>query len=555
MYLIQWAFWLFLRSISALTCSKKFLFQNSVKKIALVVFVVFLFAVGFVFAVQPAGAQSVTILSTSGLLDSVDGFHIFGEFQNTQSQPIHIEKIVGTFFDSGNNVLDVVDWHTGYLEVVFPNQKSPFYVLQWNISDPSQRYGPQIDHYQVEIYGAYVSATVPEVVVLSNTSRTDSMDYMHITGEVQNTGTSTANYTKVYATFYDSSGKVICTEDVYTSSNAIAPQEKATYDVMMSYSILTPKIASYSLQAQAQPTITSKITPSPSTPAPSSPSPNENPTDGGVPVPAYTYVAWAPVHENVAAATLATVVVVGVVTAVASAVGSPVGSSASRAGENVKNLVPEGAKRWLEEFVSSKRKPVVGEKTGSPFLPTKPEALAYGVSLAALTIAFSYVKVPSLGLIWDVLPMVLVTAVIVEVARTYAMEVVARSKGIWAEHRLWYFGLAMFLVTTFAFGIPFSSPSRNIYHSAKMTKRLNAIVASASLLVTLAFAAAFFGLLVGGFTLIGGTGLAMCLIMGLVDAFPVEPLNGKAVFDHSKVLWAGLFAVMLAAYVSWLLLL
>jgi hypothetical protein len=212
-------------------------------------------------------------------------------------------------------------------------------------------------------------------------------------------------------------------------------------------------------------------------------------------------------------------------------------------------------KKWLADFVSSKRKPTIEQKTGSPFLPTKAEALAYGVSLAVLALSFSYVKVTDLSQILSVLPTILATAIIVEFVKTFALVAFARSRGVWSEHRLWYFGLAMFLLTTFAFGIPFSSPSRSVYHSSKLTKRLEGIVSSAAILVTLAFAAFFFALLASGFTLIGSTGLAMCIIMAFLDTFPAAPMNGKAIYQHSKVLWAVLFVVTLTLYVSWLMLL
>ena len=543
------------------------MFQNKAKKIAYVAFIGFIFVLAGAFFAQPAKAQSVQILSNRGYKGLIGDFWIFGEFQSSSSTPICILYINASYYDSSNNLLDTIKSYGICPTIVFPGQKSPFIVLDSNTTAAGFD-ASKVDHYSFEFIGSYVTATVPEVAVLSHTSTTDSSGYMHVTGEVQNNGVTPANGTTVYVTFYDSSGKVVYA--FFDPISSIAPGEKTSFEVGP-YSDLTPFIASYSVQAQGDYTLDFESLPDDFfqghslgqasgvyepiiTPPPSSPSPApETPNEGGVPVPAYTYVAWAPPHENAAAATVVTAVTVGVVTAVAYSMSNPVGTTAGRAGEKVQSLIPEGAKKWLEEFVSSKRKPVVSEKTVSPFLPTKAEALAYGVSLAALTIAFSYVKVPSLSLILDVLPVVFVTAVIVEVVKTYVVEVVARSKGLWAEHRLWYFGLAMFLITTFAFGIPFSSPSRNVYHSPKLTKRLNALVASAAVLVTLAFAAAFFALLVSGFTLIGSTGLAMCLIMGLVDAFPVEPLNGKAIYDHSKALWAGLFLVTLAAYVSWLL--
>jgi hypothetical protein len=280
---------------------------------------------------------------------------------------------------------------------------------------------------------------------------------------------------------------------------------------------------------------------------PSTPSPNP---EGGN-VPGALYVAWAPRHTEAIAAPVVAAGAVGIVAVIAAVFSSP-GGSVGGFGGKIRDLLPEGAKEWLEEYLSQRKKPVALQKTGSPFVPTKPEFLAYGVSLVALTVAFSYVKAPDLSSFILVLPTILATAVIVEVLRKYVTEVYARAKGVWAEHRIWYTGLAMFLITTFAFGVPFSSPSRNVYHSPKLTKRLNAHVSAVTVLVTLGFAAVFLGLLMAGFGLIGGTGLAMCLIMSLVDMLPVEPMNGKDIFSYKKKYWALLFAATLTLYVAWL---
>lgn len=266
------------------------------------------------------------------------------------------------------------------------------------------------------------------------------------------------------------------------------------------------------------------------------------------------YAAWAPLNGSAIAATATTGVVVGIISVAAVALSNP--GSLGGLGQKIRNnLIPEGSKEWLKEFVESKRKKILQEKTGSPFSVTKAELIAYAISLVALSIAFSYVKVPDISMIFAVLPTIFVTAVIVEFLKTYSLEVYARKKGVWTEHRIWYIGLALFIFTTLTFGVPFSSPTRNVYHSPKMTKQLCGLISSVAILVTLAFAALFFGLLVSGFTLIGGTGLAMCLIIGLVDMFPIEPMHGKAIFNCKKSLWVTLFCTTSVAYIAWLLLL
>ena len=127
-----------------------------------------------------------------------------------------------------------------------------------------------------------------------------------------------------------------------------------------------------------------------------------------------------------------------------------------------------------------------------------------------------------------------------------------RSKGVWSEIKIWPFGLVLFLFTTFAFRVPFSSPTRNA-HSSKFTERLGAITSASEILIGLAFAALFYVLLNVGFAAVGGAGLTMCVIGSFVGTFPVSPMSGKDIFDHSKRLWAGLFLTTVAVFAAWLM--
>jgi hypothetical protein len=588
---------------------ESFLFHGKFKKAAVLAFALLSATAGCAPFIQPATALSVPVLSSSGYHDSIDGFWIFGELQNLETSPVRINYITATYYDASNTVIVTVDWYFfSYSEYIYPNQKAPFNVLLWNSTSGAPQIGPRVDHYTLTINSTAVSPTAPptQINILSYNTAFDQFGYMNVTGLVQNVGTQYSNYTEVYLTCYGSDGKVLYIDYGYADTSALAPGQTSTFSMLYSsYPELTPLFAScslsvgetsvtYAVTPPAAPTPTPSPTPTqtsppssssssssttqsttptktqtpspPSTPSPSpsstpttsppSPSPhtpNPNQPDNN-PYQNITYTVWAPQHSNAAAATITTVVAVGAVSAVAVAVTNS-GGAFGRVGGKIHELLPEGSRKWLEEFISSRRKSVVREKTGSPFKPTKGEVLAYAVSLAALTFAFSYVKAPNINLIFTVLPTILVTAVIVELAKTYILEVFTRFRGLWTEHKLWYVGLVMFLVTTFSFGVPFSSPSRNVYHSPKMTKQLQGIVASVAVLVTMAFAGLFFLLLISGFALIGGTGLAMCVIMGLVDTFPVEPLNGKAIFNHKKALWAAFFIVNLTIYLAWLLML
>jgi hypothetical protein len=545
--------------------------ERDLRKTALAVVLFLLLVAGFTFFVQPVKAFSVNILSHSGYLDYVGGYWVFGEVQNLDTTPIRGVGVTATFYDSSNTIIAEEDGYS-YLNVILPNSKSPFAVLLWNMSQNATQAGPRVDHYTlgVNYTFAYTTSALPlGLKILSSSVHWDEIGRMNITGEVENTGTTNATYTQVFATFYDSDGKVVATDNTNTHPYNIQSGQKSSFNLNTYLWDKVPQAKSYVLTADSEEyaclefsslPLPSKPTSTPTSTSTPSVSPTSTPTSTAAPsspptVAQLVTIAWVPPPQNAAAATVVTAVAVGAVSIVVAAATNPVGTSAGKATEKTSDLLPESVKKWLSDFASSKRKPALDQKKGSPFLPTKAEALAYAVSLVVLTISFSYVKVADFTLILAVLPTILAVAVIVELVKTFALVAFARSLGVWTEHRLWLFGLAMFLVTTFAFGIPFSSPSRTLYHSPQFTKRREGVVASVAILVTLAFAALFFVLLVSGFTLIGSTGLAMCIIMAFLDTFPVSPMNGKAVFEHSKAAWAALFAVTLAVYVSWLILL
>ena len=142
---------------------------------------------------------------------------------------------------------------------------------------------------------------------------------------------------------------------------------------------------------------------------------------------------------------------------------------------------------------------------------------------------------------------------IVGFVQKFSSIVYLRSKGVWSEHSIWPLGLFLFLFTTFAFKIPFSSPTRSV-HSKKFTERLGAITAASEILIGLAFAGLFFLLLKGGYAAVGGAGLSMCVLGSFFGTFPVSPMSGKDIFDYSKRLWVCLFIASLIVFAAWLFL-
>lgn len=264
---------------------------------------------------------------------------------------------------------------------------------------------------------------------------------------------------------------------------------------------------------------------------------------------------WVPSAEGTLFAGAVTLSLTSGVSTFASALSDPASFPSSSFARKVNEVFPETLKKWLHEFISSKRKLVISPRTGSPFILTKLEVVSYALVLCVLTIAFSYAKADSLDQILPLIPTILGTSIVVEFVKNFSIEVVARRQGVWTEHRVWYFGLGTFLFSTFVFKVPFSSPGRLTHHSLKFTKRSLGLVSSASIFVALAFAGIFYMMFVSGFTLLGNIGLVMCLTMAFFDCIPIPPMNGKDIYDWSKILWIVLFTTTFALYVLCLLIL
>ena len=276
---------------------------------------------------------------------------------------------------------------------------------------------------------------------------------------------------------------------------------------------------------------------------------------GNPSAPSLLQQVWVPQPLSAVEAVGITAVALGAISVVLSLVSNPLSVLGEQAGQKAEGLVPDSLKEWLGDVVSSKQKTEIEKKNAPLFRPTKPEVLAYATSIILLAIAFSYVKISSLDQLWALLPVFFGTSILVGFVQKYMAIVFLRRRGVWSEHRIWPLGFVLFLLTTFAFKVPFSSPTRSAHQSTKATERLLARAAGLEILIGLAFAGFFFLLLKGGFTAIGGAGLAMCVIGALSGTFPVKPMSGKDIFDYSKRRWAELFMIVVIVFGAWLFLL
>ncbi len=563
-------------------------------------------------AVPPTKASASVTSSQYGYYDSLlQGYYIFGEVKNDGDKPVTNITVNVNCYDASNNLLNT-NPVKGYIDgpnaantaspfVLNPGAKAPFKLQM-------QRGALSFSYQNINRLTSTASFTecnsVP-VGLQASVSGIVQVLTPNVQGTIKNTGATIAENVFVYMIGYDSNGAILGPYGQKISAsgggNSLNPGETGDFSlaalifpvsgetgiIAASYTITAQSFvtssadhsgfaAQYAIASEVSGAITySSNNPSPSgapTPveslAPSSSSassslPSLSPTSSQVATPtpvlnnsAHSENVWVPSPTNAVVATAASVAAVSVVAAVASAVSTPAEATAGGFADKVKDILPETIKGWLEE----KRKPHLKEKEGSPFVPMKTELMAYIICILLLSLAYSFVKATDLGPLdfselFLLLPTLLLVGFVVGFVKTFFAVTYTRSAGVWTEHKVWYLGLATFIATTIVLKMPFAWPSRRVHVEPDISKRKEGIVSAVDILISMAFATVFFLILIEGFELIGSMGLAMCLCGAFFDTFPIKPMNGRNVFKFSKILWGALFAISLALFAAWVLML
>ena len=81
--------------------------------------------------------------------------------------------------------------------------------------------------------------------LLSKSTHRDSLGWMHIVGEIENTGVETLEFVKVIATIYDKEGTVIGTDRAYTQPHTLKRGQVAPFEIVCMQDI--PSGAQYTL--------------------------------------------------------------------------------------------------------------------------------------------------------------------------------------------------------------------------------------------------------------------------------------------------------------------
>lgn len=178
------------------------------------------------------------ILSHQSYVD--DGwFHIVGEVRNNSDTPMEFVKIVATLYDDAGQVVGT-DFTYTEIDVIPPGGKSPFETGtdEWEGAT----------NYKLQVQGNVGTLPRQDIVILGHSHYADS-GWLHVRGEVQNTGDTPAEFVKIVVTLYDAAGNVVGTDFTYTDLDVVPAGGTSPFETGTDH---WPNFDYYEIQVQAQ---------------------------------------------------------------------------------------------------------------------------------------------------------------------------------------------------------------------------------------------------------------------------------------------------------------
>ncbi len=180
------------------------------------------------------------MLSATDYADEVDGtLTIVGEVRNDSALDVGETAVTATFYSADGQVIGEVGGPT-LLSTLTPGIRSPFILT---LPRPVG-----VANYSLRATGRPVTlAVVDGDLVVVNTRRfEDTTGFYHIAGVVQNRETQKVEQARIIVTLYDRGGRVINVGFAYPQPSALAPGDRADFDVTFTY---YPKVFSHSAVA------------------------------------------------------------------------------------------------------------------------------------------------------------------------------------------------------------------------------------------------------------------------------------------------------------------
>ncbi len=190
------------------------------------------------------GAPEVKLFNYSTYLNSSGAPVIVGEVINDSKESIKSVEVEASFIDSSGEILDSGSAFVA-IDLIPPRQRAPFMIVG------AAEYTLSVKSFEVKVVNFDKGQTKPaKLEIISTSVFSDGISEVSISGEIQNAGDTTVTMSKIYATFYDDSSKVVGFASVNTEPDSLAPDVKANFKLKVHERISS--IRSYTLYAESE---------------------------------------------------------------------------------------------------------------------------------------------------------------------------------------------------------------------------------------------------------------------------------------------------------------
>ena len=194
--------------------------------------------------IAPAyGASNLQVLNYSSYTNSNGLPVVVGEIVNDGKDPVKSVEVKVSFMDDAGQVIDSGEAVTA-AAMIPPGQKSPFMIVG------SVGYADSITSYELQIMNFAKAQNKPAMLqVVSKGEFSDGVSEVSIIGDITNQGGDAATNTKVHATFYDDSGRVIGYSSTNPDPSTIESNDKVNFELKIHERV--PMIQSFTLFAES----------------------------------------------------------------------------------------------------------------------------------------------------------------------------------------------------------------------------------------------------------------------------------------------------------------
>jgi hypothetical protein len=378
-----------------------------------------------------------------------------------------------------------------------------------------------IDHYSLDVSFTPCDPIPEELEIISHSYTIDPYDgYMHIIGEVENSGDLQEPSVHVVATCYNEAGTVVDFGDDYV----FTVNQKADFDIII-LGELPNSISSYRLTAEnidyAAPEYLAAV----------------DTANGEEETFESTKFTQEMREPSLSAIVLPVGMTVVAVTAFLVTLGPTFNSFVS-------NLpIPKPIKSFLKFYGGSLFKKVdkieleVLDK--APFL-TKAELLSLGISVSLLTIIYALVEANGFAnflnpaVIMTVIPSTFLSVGIVNFTKLFSDALWNHTYKVYKQFNIWIIGVLMFIISGLLLLFPFSSPGITRYQSKEISRKTKGLLVMLKTFTVLTLLIPFSILFMLGYQIIGDSGLLLTLMSTCYSLIPLKILAGRSLFDYRK---------------------